>query len=259
MSLGATGSVICNDADNPTICAVPFLPGREKAAEFTITVSINAIPDGGYGGFAAEVFFGGLAYNRDACTEEVVWPDEFLCTQFVGPGGQRQLVSRTDIFPPLAKSNYVGRLVELDVHCPSEDQFKLTLTAAPSSEFGAAVVEPDGDPVYPDPAGQQQVDLDGDTMRETVDAADALLISCVLPPADVNRDGAVDSLDALITLQYLAGLLDPAPDTGRMDANGDGSVNAIDVTLVLQFDAGLINVIPRSGAASAAQSQRYRR
>jgi hypothetical protein len=259
MSLGATGNVICDDANDPRICAVPFLPGRETASKFTITVNVNATPGGGYGGFSTEVFFGGLAYNRDTCADEVVWPDEFMCTQFIGPGGQRQLVSRSDIFPPLPPSDFAGRLVELDVYCPSEDQFKVTLTAAPSSDFGAAVVDPNGVPVYPAPAGEQQVDQDGDTIRERVDTADALLISCVLPPGDVNRNGQADSVDATIILQYLAGLLDRAPATWRMDANGDGVVNAIDVTLVLQFDAGLIPFIPRTAGASAAQIQRYGR
>jgi hypothetical protein len=61
---------------------------------------------------------------------------------------------------------------------------------------------------------------------------------------DVNRDGTVNSLDALVILQVYAGLTAPwlcCPDNSEaLDVNGDGLFNSIDAVLVLQFSAGLI-------------------
>lgn len=63
-------------------------------------------------------------------------------------------------------------------------------------------------------------------------------------PADVNRSGTVDSVDAALVLQFGAGLLDslPAPENG--DLNHDGRIDAIDAAIILQFVAGLLHNLP---------------
>lgn len=61
---------------------------------------------------------------------------------------------------------------------------------------------------------------------------------------DVNGDGRIDSIDALLVLQYAAGLL-PSPPGGQLsDVNLDGRTNAIDAALILQFVAGLLGQLP---------------
>jgi hypothetical protein len=57
---------------------------------------------------------------------------------------------------------------------------------------------------------------------------------------DVDCDGDVDSIDAVLVLQYDAGLIDTLPCFENADLNGDGDVNAIDGTIILQIAAGLI-------------------
>ena len=57
---------------------------------------------------------------------------------------------------------------------------------------------------------------------------------------DANCDGAVNSIDAALILQFGAGLLDSLPCEGGGDVNGDGEVTSIDAALVLQFTAGLL-------------------
>lgn len=57
---------------------------------------------------------------------------------------------------------------------------------------------------------------------------------------DANCDGAVNSIDAEIILQYTAHLLGSVPCPSNADANHDGAVNAIDAEIVLQRAAGLI-------------------
>lgn len=68
-----------------------------------------------------------------------------------------------------------------------------------------------------------------------VDAGEPTLIG------DVDCDGDVTSLDAVLILQYTAGLLDalPCPDNG--DPSGDGLTNSLDAQLVLQHTAGLVD------------------
>jgi hypothetical protein len=249
ITLGATGNVSCNDANNPTACRVSVPPGGDDQAGFTLIVNAGEIPAGGYGGFTLDLFFGGLEYHRESCSNEVIWPDEFFCLAFDGPGGQRQLRSGTGVFPPLPPSNYLGRLATFDLRCPGLGQFMVTLTAAPSTPLGASYVDPNGATVFVDPPGQQFVDTDGDTVPEAVDAADALLINCRPPEGagDVNGSGTVDSLDTLWLLWHIAGLRDEVPNPESMDVNADGVIDAIDATLILQFAAGLIRSVSPGG------------
>jgi pimeloyl-ACP methyl ester carboxylesterase/photosystem II stability/assembly factor-like uncharacterized protein len=57
---------------------------------------------------------------------------------------------------------------------------------------------------------------------------------------DANCDGTVSSIDALLVLQYAAGLIGSLRCQGNADVNSDGSVTAIDAALILQYDAGII-------------------
>ena len=82
---------------------------------------------------------------------------------------------------------------------------------------------------------------------------------------DVTGDGAVNSVDALWLLWYLAALLDTVPSPESMDVNVDGDANVVDAALILQLDAGLLHNLPpdasaagespRQGASVAARAQ----
>ncbi len=62
------------------------------------------------------------------------------------------------------------------------------------------------------------------------------------PPdlGDVDCDGDVDSIDAVLILQHSAGLLASLPCGDRSDINGDDAKTSIDAALILQFTARLI-------------------
>ncbi len=68
----------------------------------------------------------------------------------------------------------------------------------------------------------------------TIDVVEAL-------PVDVNCDERLDSVDALLLLQLIAGLIPSLPCPDGADTNGDGVVDPIDAELILQFSAGLIH------------------
>ncbi|MBN2534384.1 MAG: cellulase family glycosylhydrolase [Spirochaetales bacterium] len=58
---------------------------------------------------------------------------------------------------------------------------------------------------------------------------------------DVNSDGSVDIVDALLIAQYYVGL-NPSPfDTSVADTNCDGSIDIVDALLVAQYYVGLVN------------------
>jgi len=61
---------------------------------------------------------------------------------------------------------------------------------------------------------------------------------------DVNCGGAVDAIDALLILQFGAGLLSSLECGENGDLNGDGEINAVDAAIVLQYVAGLIDSLP---------------
>jgi hypothetical protein len=57
---------------------------------------------------------------------------------------------------------------------------------------------------------------------------------------DVNDNGSVDSVDALLVLQLSAGLIQTVPNAPSADVNHSGTINPIDAQLILQEGAGLI-------------------
>lgn len=109
--------------------------------------------------------------------------------------------------------------------------------------------------------------LPGDSFEYAFDAPGTYLYYCTIHPTqrgmirvlagepkptptpagsvgDVNCDASVDSIDAALVLQLVAGLVDALPCEENADANADGANNAIDAALILQFNAGLIETLP---------------
>lgn len=61
---------------------------------------------------------------------------------------------------------------------------------------------------------------------------------------DANCDGTVNSIDAAVILQYIAGLLNNLACGDEADVNQDGNISSIDTALVLQHIAGFIPSLP---------------
>jgi hypothetical protein len=69
---------------------------------------------------------------------------------------------------------------------------------------------------------------------------------------DVNDDGEVNSVDAALILQRVAGLIGSLVNAPSGDVNDDGSVNSVDAALILQLEAGMIDDLDCDGAGGAA-------
>ena len=57
---------------------------------------------------------------------------------------------------------------------------------------------------------------------------------------DVDCDGIVDPIDAVLILQFSAALLGSLPCAAGADVSGDGITNPLDAALILQYAAGLL-------------------
>ena len=269
MALSVSGAgVSCDGAEQPT-CSVP------DGGAFSLAVEVIEAPPAGYVGFQTELHYGGLIYLPASLVSEVVWPESALALRSPNqPDGREGLVGHGDLSalsPPLPVSVHTGPVVELDFICPENAQIH-TLALLPydletrllGSGFKAADAKGGvAETVPAKTAGQRELDLDGDASPETTNVAAAIELTCGEPPptatatftttpsatppqlvGDTSCDGVVNSIDALLLLQFDAGLLGSLPCGQNADANADGEVNAIDATLILQFDAGLIDTLP---------------
>ncbi len=93
--------------------------------------------------------------------------------------------------------------------------------------------------------GDGETALTDNTLAEHREAGpDELTLDCQegLPTlaGDSDCNGSVNSIDAALILQNVAGLLANLTCPDGADANSDGRINAIDAALVLQFSAGLL-------------------
>ena len=91
-----------------------------------------------------------------------------------------------------------------------------------------------------------ETELFGDTLERHREAGpDELTIDCQegLPTlaGDSDCNGSVNSIDAALILQNIAGLLANIPCQDGADANHNGTINSIDAALVLQLSAGLLD------------------
>ncbi|MBN1698902.1 MAG: VWA domain-containing protein [Spirochaetales bacterium] len=81
----------------------------------------------------------------------------------------------------------------------------------------------------------------------------SVLCILVLGPAvfavtgDVNNDGTVNIVDALLTAQYSVGLPLSNFDAAAADVNGDGAASIIDSLLIAQYYVGMISSFPADG------------
>ena len=66
-------------------------------------------------------------------------------------------------------------------------------------------------------------------------------------PGDVNNDGDINNIDAMLVLQYTVGIIGETElCVEAADVNGDGEHNNIDAMLILQYTVGIILEFPQN-------------
>jgi hypothetical protein len=91
------------------------------------------------------------------------------------------------------------------------------------------------------PISSEDADPENNVMAES---SVLRVFSDAIPYGDGNCNGATNSIDAALVLQFAAALLDFLDCAVSADVNEDGLVNAIDAALILQFNAGLLEELP---------------
>jgi hypothetical protein len=111
-------------------------------------------------------------------------------------------------------------------------------------EFHRAELEAKVNPTDPDDPGH--------ILFASPQVPGGVMVTPEFPLGDVNHSHLVTSLDAVLILKKLVGLvLPPSPSSGEpsfdpelADVNADGRVSALDAALIFQFDAGIIEHFP---------------
>ena len=84
------------------------------------------------------------------------------------------------------------------------------------------------------------------SVEKYADSNEFKFVSLTPPPTskgDVNGDGEIDEMDAMLASRYSAGMLDLTPDQlAAADVNGDGEVDEMDAMLISRYSAGLIEL-----------------
>ncbi len=242
----------------------------DQGAAFTLEAQIDTAPAAGYILVQSWIDFGSdLVYKpTDDATgaDELVWDDNG-CTVAVRATFVAAAVGHgctTGIIPPLPVSNFEGTLVSLAFNCSegeSSTEVQLLPVGAPVAlTNGTEFKDPDNASITPKltnitincgmgggspvPTDETPVPTDDTPVPTDVtpEPTDVTPEPTDTPPddlcGDLNKDGSVDSRDALWVLWFTAGLVSDLDNDG--DVNGDGSVTAIDASLILQAEAGLI-------------------
>ncbi len=97
---------------------------------------------------------------------------------------------------------------------PEDGTFMLVVNGATFNNYGAT-------------GGSVSVNISGEAVE--------------VDKGDVNEDGSVDNLDAVMVLRYDAGIIDLSENAlSKGELNDDGNVDNLDATIILKYDAGLI-------------------
>ena len=117
-----------------------------------------------------------------------------------------------------------------------EPRFSVEL---PPGEYSVAETQQPGwERIFPEGAFCQNFAVPEDNMC-------CFFVNRRIRDGDVNKDGVTNSIDVVLVLQFIAGLIPEQPNTVKADVNEDGMVNAVDTALMLQFEAGLLDSLPQ--------------
>lgn len=80
------------------------------------------------------------------------------------------------------------------------------------------------------------------TLDGNYTAVMTIQVTAAAQKGDINRDGYIDSGDALLALRYAVGLVELSEEQKAVaDVNGDGYIDAGDAIRILRYNAGLID------------------
>ena len=203
----------CDTNGGPTTCYV------RQASIFDVNVYLGPpLPDD----IPSYLSFETLLQNNGVSAKgrSTHWPDGLCIVEDAEVRPEGPIGVGCEVMPGAFPSTHTGLIAAGIYSCVADGE--VTLTRASVDSF----------------------DLNGESHYQD-GSADVLDIRCVLP-GDVNCDDNMSSMDALLILQFHAGLLSGLPCLVAADVNKDGHVNSIDAFFVIKYHAGpILHSLPR--------------
>ena len=220
-----TGGVLQVDCDGATE-GIQASCAYDVGETFPVQVHLTDVPPQEFNGFQLNLRWTApqLSYIRSEFTEdELLEADCELGDR--GVSVPSRIVSFVCLNPPVpdAESHQVGVPVEVTMKCLASGSGTLTQDINGSTLLLNGGLRSTPQIIHP----------------VTIDATVWCRPSESSQPGDVNCNGLVNSIDALLILQLEStpSVVLPCPD--KADMNRDGAVNSIDAALILQYALGL--------------------
>jgi hypothetical protein len=221
----------CNTRSRDATCDIT------AGSTFIIDVYLDPVPSdiAGYGGFDISIQHSGLTPVPNSASTDA-WPDCAFPASAFDQQPHTDLVQLACAIgvPPAGASTYSGLIGTVSFTCVQAGSISMIHGVSKTD-----LVE------WPD---IRQIHAEDPNTTERLNIACGTALARF---ADANCDGVVNSVDALLILQFSAHLFDHLPCPEAADANGDGVVNSVDAALVLQAVAGLLGMpTPPPGTAT---------
>ncbi len=144
-----------------------------------------------------------------------------------------QTIVQGDVFASISLDDYVSDADNEAVEIAWTYTGNVDLSVSISDDRVATIAVP-----APEWFGSETITFTATDPGGLSDSKDAGFTVFLL--GDVNNDGEVRSNDAILTLRFAAGLLEPTEDEKRAaDMNGDGEIKSNDAIVILRKAAGL--------------------
>jgi hypothetical protein len=203
----AIASQVSADAGELTIGNLTKLQGEEAA----MALELSDVDAPGLGAWIIDIDYDDDILSAVSCSA----PSGAICNTSFGPSTVRVVGASAD--------GIEGDVLLSTIRFRCDDEG--------ASALGLTAVE------LADATNGQPQDIDADIVHGTINCVEAGISEL---EGDANCDGVVNSVDALIVLQFVARLRTSVPCPDLADVDDNGRISAIDAALILQIHAGLI-------------------
>ena len=202
-------------ADGPALTLDPFQAGPGEVR--SLDLQVLGVGEPGLGAWTVDVHYDSSALTLEDCAAAFGG----VCNPAFSPGTAR--VAGTSVYgetgdPVLGSLSFVCKAV-------GQSSIELSVDVLADATVGG-----------PLPIGAKIANV-----TATCTAAPSPTEEPQALLGDVDCDNDIDTIDAVLVLQYIAAMIDGLQCQENADVNDDGAIDAIDATVILQIAAGLID------------------
>jgi hypothetical protein len=211
----------------------------------TVSIPVYALNNSGFAGTGLHYYFN-KALSYEKLSRAIFDPG------FIGESDNASDLAVTTATYSAVYSN--GSIYTLSFTIPSDAKVG---TIYPISLKAELLSDIDGNDILDYSIINGSITVKGEELKKTTEETTTPVIKIVL--GDLNNDGAINSIDAVLVLKDYAGTLVGKVSTISIssgDANGDGKINSVDAVIILKYYAGkLVNKITSDFATYAKSNK----